>query len=58
MVKHGSKREDTAGQICESLRIQEFILAAGNQKLQQLGSWLPLRLWNVLEGFPHLRRMH
>jgi hypothetical protein len=38
----------------ESLKIQESTQATGNQKMQQLRSWLPFRLWNVLEVLPTL----
>jgi hypothetical protein len=53
MTEPGSVRKDIADHIFESLRTQESTQATGNQKMQQLRSWLPLRLWNVLEGLLH-----
>jgi hypothetical protein len=58
MAETGSAKKDTDGHIFESLRIQESTQATGNQKMQQLRSWLPLRLWNVLEGLLHSGWMH
>jgi hypothetical protein len=58
MAEPGSVRKDTAGHIFESLRIQGSTQATGNQKMQQLRSWLTLRLRNVLEGLPHSGWMH
>jgi hypothetical protein len=58
MAEPGSVRKDTADHMLESLRIQENTHATGNQKMQQLRSWLPSRLWNVLEELPHSGWMH
>jgi hypothetical protein len=58
MAEPGSVRKDTAGQMFESLRIQESTQTTVNQKMQQLRSWLPFRLWNLLEGLPHSGWMH
>jgi hypothetical protein len=49
MAKPGSVRKETAGHMFESLRIQESTQATGNHKMQQLRSWLPFRLWDVLD---------
>jgi hypothetical protein len=58
MAEPGSVRKDTAGHMFESLRIQEYNQATGNQKMKQMRCRLPFRLWNVLEGLPHSGWMH
>jgi hypothetical protein len=54
MAEPGSVRKETAGHMFDSLRIQESTQATGNQKMQQLRSWLPLRYGMFWKGFPTL----